>query len=82
MEAPERTTLDFAAVPHVLGVPRYLYRKALTAAADWLRASLRRDPVAAFDHEVWLWFFGGIFRQRLKDRSTRPHAGVADRQHV
>ena len=53
-----------------------------TAVADWLRASLRRDPVAAFDHEVWLWFFAGIFRQRLKDRSTRPHAGVAGRQHV
>ena len=82
MEAPERTTLDFATVPHVFGVPRYLYRKALTAVADWLRASLRRDPVAAFDHEVWLWFFAGIFRQRLKDRSTRPHAGVAGRQHV
>ncbi len=32
MEAPERTTLDFSTVPHVLGVPRYLYRKALTAA--------------------------------------------------
>jgi hypothetical protein len=68
MEAPERTTLDFSQVPHVLGVPRYLYRKAITAAIDWLRASLRRDPVAAFDHEVWLWFFAGILRQRLRDR--------------
>jgi len=83
MEAPERTTLDFSQVPHVLGVPRYLYRKAFTAAADWLRASLRRDAVAAFDHEVWLWFFGGILRQRLKDRAAGPHrADVAGRQPV
>lgn len=83
MEAPERTSLDFARVPHVLGVPRYLYRKALTAAVDWLRATLRRDAVAAFDHEVWLWFFAGIFRQRLKDRSTqRYRADVAGRQPV
>jgi glycosyltransferase involved in cell wall biosynthesis len=81
MEAPERTTLDFAKVPHVLGVPRYLYRKALTAAADWMRASLRRDPVAAFDHEVWLWFFAGIVRQRLRDRSAPPR-GIAGRQPV
>ncbi|MDQ3420700.1 MAG: glycosyltransferase [Acidobacteriota bacterium] len=83
MEAPERTTLDFAKVPHILGVPRYLYRKALTAGWDWARATIRRDPVAAFDHEVWLWFFGGILRQRLRDRSTPPHgAGLAGRQTV
>lgn len=77
MEAPERTTLDFATVPHVLGVPRYLYRKALTAAADWLRSLLRRDPVAAFDHELWLWFFAGILRQRLRDRPRRSPAALA-----
>ena len=71
MEAPERTTLDFSRVPHIAGVPRYLYRKALTAMLDWARASWRRDPVAAFDHEVWLWFFAGIVRQRWKDASKR-----------
>ena len=32
MEAPEQTTLDFSTVPHMLGVPRYLYRKAFRAA--------------------------------------------------
>ena len=69
MEAPERTTLDFTKVPHVLGVPRYLYRKALTAAIDWVRALLRRDAAAAFDHEVWLCFFAGILRQRLRDHA-------------
>lgn len=78
MEAPERTTLDFSQVPHVLGVPRYLYRKAITAAIDWLRASLRRDPVAAFDHEVWLWFFAGILRQRLRDRPLPPVTDEAE----
>ena len=83
MEAPERTTLDFAKVPHVLGVPRYLYRKALAAAVDCVRATIRRDPASAFDHEVWLWFFGGIFRQRLRDRSAPRHAaGIAGRQPV
>jgi glycosyltransferase involved in cell wall biosynthesis len=71
MEAPERTTLDFSKVPHIAGVPRYLYRKAATAAAGWVRATVRRDPVTAFDQEVWLWFFAGILRQRWRDTSTR-----------
>ena len=67
MEAPEQTLLDFSKVPHIAGVPRYLYRKALSNVAGWLRAALRRDAVAAFDREVWLWFFAGIVRQRWKD---------------
>jgi len=71
MEAPERTTLDFSRVPHVAGVPRYLYRKALASAASFVRGTARRDAVAAFDHEVWLWFFAGIVKQRWAD--TRAH---------
>ena len=77
MEAPERTTLDFSKVPHVAGVPRYLYRKALSSIGAWLRATLKRDAVAAFDHEVWLWFFAGIVRQRWVDTRTRVVARPA-----
>ena len=69
MEAPERTTLDFRTMPHVFGVPRYLYRKAIGSAAACVRAIVRRDAVAAFDHELWVWFFAGIFRHRLAHRS-------------
>jgi glucosyl-dolichyl phosphate glucuronosyltransferase len=71
MEAPERTTLDFCKVPHIVGVPRYLYRRAFTNAVQWLVASIRRDPVAAFEHETWLWFFFGILKQRFTD-TARP----------
>ena len=71
MEAPERTTIDFVRVPHVFGVPRYLYRKAAAAARDWIVALLRRDAIASFDHELWLWFFAGIVRQRWRDRRGR-----------
>src|SRR4029079_7644598 len=49
MEAPEQTTLDFRKVPHVLGVPRYLYRKTLVMAGKALAAYLRRDQIRAFD---------------------------------
>jgi glucosyl-dolichyl phosphate glucuronosyltransferase len=64
MEAPERTTIDFRTVPHVFGVPRYLYRKALGSVVASVRATLKRDAVAAFEHELWVWFFAGILRQR------------------
>jgi glycosyltransferase involved in cell wall biosynthesis len=64
METPEQTTLDFRTVPHVFGVPRYLYRKALTSALTWLTAALRGDSMKSFDHELWVWFFAGIVHQR------------------
>jgi glycosyltransferase involved in cell wall biosynthesis len=71
MEAPERTTLDFSRVPHVGGVPRYLYRKAAASAGSYIAATIKGDPVAAFDHEVWLWFFAGIVKQRWTDTRAR-----------
>lgn len=72
MEAPEQTTLDFRTVPHLFGVPRYLYRKALASLAGWLRFTLRQNAVAAFERETWLWFFTGIVRQRWKDSRLTP----------
>jgi glycosyltransferase involved in cell wall biosynthesis len=77
MEAPERTTLDFRSVPHVLNVPRYLFRKVPTRVIAWARAVLRRDPIAAFDHELWLWFFAGIVRQRIADWWTSSQRAEA-----
>jgi GT2 family glycosyltransferase len=85
MEAPEQPALDARAVPHVFGVPRYLYRKAMQEAGAALAGYIRRDAVAAFDHELWLWFFAGIVRQRWRDRrhpvvaaapSRAPRSGV------
>ena len=68
MEKPEQTTLNFGTVPHVAGVPRYLFRSALGAAGDVVGATLRGDAAAAFERELWLWTFAGIVRQRWKDR--------------
>ena len=73
METPEQATLDFSTVPHVLGVPRYLYRKALKTAVSWLRATMSRREVQAFEHELWLWFFAGILRQRARDSRRNHH---------
>ena len=77
MEAPEQTTLDFSRVPHVAGVPRYLYRKAGAQLVAWVRAIFRRDAIGAFEHETWLWFFSGIVKQRWKDSRVRTVARPA-----
>jgi hypothetical protein len=66
MEAPEQAPPQTRSVPHVFGVPRYLYRTAMGHARDWIAALVGRDPVASFDHELWLWFFAGIVRQRWR----------------
>jgi glucosyl-dolichyl phosphate glucuronosyltransferase len=71
MEAPEQTTLDFSSVPHVLGVPRYLYRKAFRTAVAWIRDTLRGSRLSAFEHELWLCFFAGIVHQRSRDVRAR-----------
>jgi hypothetical protein len=45
-----------------------MFRSAVNAARDMVKATVRRDPIASFEHEVWLWFFAGIVVQRWKDR--------------
>lgn len=71
MEAPERTTIDFGTVPHVAGVPRYLYRTALSKVAGAVRGTLSGDRIAAFDDELWVWFFAGIVAERWRARDRR-----------
>jgi hypothetical protein len=71
MEKPEQSTLDFARVPHVGGVPRYLFRSALQALRAMVAAGLRGDEITSFDRELWLCTFAGIVKQRWKDR-RRP----------
>jgi glycosyltransferase involved in cell wall biosynthesis len=68
MESPERTALDFSKGPHVAGVPRYLFRTCIHKFFSVWGAMARRDAIARFEDELWIWFFAGILRQRWKDR--------------
>lgn len=71
--APDESTLDFSTVPHILGVPRYMYRSVLLKSLfGTIAGRLKRDPVAAFEHELWLCFFAGVLKQRLTDPRGGP----------
>jgi GT2 family glycosyltransferase len=68
MESPQETRIDFTRVTHIAGMPRYLYRVCLRHLRQCVTATLQRNPVAAFEHELWLWMFAGMLRQRWRDR--------------
>jgi glucosyl-dolichyl phosphate glucuronosyltransferase len=55
---------------HVLGVPIHLLRQTYLDAAWTLGAWLRGDAIAAFRHELHLWFKAGFIRERLT--AARP----------
>lgn len=77
MIAPEDTTLDYSRVPHVAGVPRFMYRQALQQLRRWAVASLKGERQAAFEHELWLCFFSGVLKQRiLTSRGAFPTAAA------
>lgn len=78
MESPERFSLDFSKVPHIAGVPRYLYRTCASSFLSMLSCFFRRDAVARFEHELWIWFFVGLVKQRWKNR----HKPIAFRVSV
>ena len=78
MEAPEDTSLDFSTVPHVAGVPRYMFRNSLRTFLHMLREGVRRDVEARFERELELWFFAGVVGQRWKDRKAKT-GGLASK---
>ena len=73
-------------MPHILGVPRFFYRKAPRELGRMLLSAWRGDRVQAFDAELWLWFFAGVvgsggriavWRGRpLRPASTRSRSGA------
>jgi glycosyltransferase involved in cell wall biosynthesis len=75
MHAPESTNIDFSKVRVIFGVPRYMYRTCLRSAFAMVKAGLNGQRVACFEHELGLWFFLGVLRQRWKDRNRPPGAG-------
>jgi glycosyltransferase involved in cell wall biosynthesis len=78
-EEPEQVR-HARALPHLLGVPRRFFPKALLMARGWLARIARRDR-SAFEYELWLCFFAGLLVQCRREARTGfrhvPLAGAA-----
>lgn len=64
------TGLDLRQVPHVAGVPRYVWGALPRTAWEWLRATVTRDRRAAAVHEMHVWYTVGYIRARLARRAS------------
>ena len=70
MESPDERTFDFSTVPHLAGVPRFMFRNALTHLVQMIKVGAAGRSAESFEHELWLCFFAGVLRQRWQDRLT------------
>ena len=66
--------VDLRRTPHILGVPRYMYRVALQDLAGWMRATVARRAADAFRHQMMLVYFAGYVRTRVPHLSRRAPA--------
>jgi glycosyltransferase involved in cell wall biosynthesis len=57
--------LNLRETPHVLGVPRYMFRTAAEDLGASLRYSVAGQPAAAFRHRMMLLYFAGYVWTRL-----------------
>jgi len=56
--------IDLRDTPHVLGLPRYMYRTVLDDVAGLMLNAVRGRTAEAFRHEMMLAFFAGYARAR------------------
>jgi GT2 family glycosyltransferase len=68
MEDPELSPLRFSRVPHIAGVPRYMYGKVLGSGLGLLKGLTRGDGDAVLEKEMQLWFYAGIFAETWKGK--------------
>jgi glucosyl-dolichyl phosphate glucuronosyltransferase len=73
------TGLDLRHVPHVAGVPRYVWGALPRTAWAWLRAMVARDRQVAATHEMHVWYTFGYIRARLARRGSPIAAAPSGR---
>jgi glucosyl-dolichyl phosphate glucuronosyltransferase len=65
------------AVPHLLGVPRYLWAAAVRDGGSLLASAARRDPAAGFSAAARLLWFAGYLRGAWQPERSRVAAQAA-----
>jgi glycosyltransferase involved in cell wall biosynthesis len=73
-EEPEQIQHD-QPIPHIFGMPRRLFPKALRAMRSWLWRLVRGDN-RAFEYELWLCFFAGLAVQCRREWRHGFRSGI------
>jgi glycosyltransferase involved in cell wall biosynthesis len=68
--------LDLERVPHVLGVPRFVYREFLRSIGRWLRRAGRSDGLLLLIEEVRMVEYLGFFSEAWRRTQPRPSGAV------
>jgi glycosyltransferase involved in cell wall biosynthesis len=69
--------VDLTRTPHLLGVPRYMYRALLQDGVGMVRERLRGRREASFRHQMMVAYFAGYFWARWRER----RAGTTPARH-
>src|SRR5206468_4259500 len=56
--------VDLTEVPTIAGVPRFMFRTAISDAAGWLKALVSREPQEQMRRAMMLCYFAGYWRGR------------------
>jgi glycosyltransferase involved in cell wall biosynthesis len=67
---------DLSTVPHLAGVPRFLYRELMEQIGRWLRSALVADPLSARIEGLRVVRLLGIFFESWHPRRIALHAGA------
>jgi glycosyltransferase involved in cell wall biosynthesis len=70
--------IDLRRVPHVLGVPRYMYGGVARHLIGWARALARRDSRERVEHAMMVFYFAGYLRERRRPRSPSALSPAPD----
>jgi glycosyltransferase involved in cell wall biosynthesis len=69
--------VDLRRVPHVAGVPRFLYREALAQCWGWIRTRGSTDSLKALSAELRALQFAGLITECWRRRLNRDRRGRA-----
>jgi glycosyltransferase involved in cell wall biosynthesis len=62
--------LDLSRVPHIAGIPRFLYRQSLAQCWQWIRALGRRDALGVMTEELLALQYLGMLRECWRRRKS------------
>jgi glycosyltransferase involved in cell wall biosynthesis len=76
-----RTELDLelSRIPRVGGIPRFLFRGALSSASGWVVSSIMARPRERAEHAMMLAYFFGYVREGLRTRYRTSNVAITGR---